>query len=93
MPFAVYILASQRNGTLYVGVTRDLGRRVEQHRAGLGSAFTRRYGVIRLVYAEAFDRAEDAIAREKQVKGWNRAWKLKLIEAANPDWLEISADL
>jgi putative endonuclease len=93
MPFAVYILASKRNGTLYVGVTRDLGWRVDQHRAGAGSAFTRRYGVTRLVYAEAFDQAEDAIAREKQLKGWNRAWKLKLIETTNPNWLELSADL
>ena len=93
MPFSVYILASQRNGTLYIGVTRSLGQRLEQHRAGTGSQFTRRYSVTRLVYAETFDRAEDAIAREKQLKGWNRAWKLKLIEAANPHWLELSADL
>ena len=92
MPFAVYILASQRNGTLYVGVTRDLPRRLEQHKAGAGSVFTRRYGVTRLVYAERFDHAVDAIAREKQLKGWNRAWKLRLIEAANPRWLEIPAD-
>ena len=90
--FAVYILASQRNGTLYIGVTGNLAVRMDQHRAKQGSAFTRRYGVTRLVYVEWFDDPGDAIVREKQLKGWNRAWKIKLIEASNPQWLELPAD-
>ncbi|MHB2168040.1 GIY-YIG nuclease family protein [Alsobacter sp. R-9] len=90
--FAVYILASRRNGTLYIGVTGDLPVRIEQHKARTTPGFTARHGVTTLVYVEWYDRAEDAIAREKQLKGWNRAWKLRLIEAANPEWLELPAD-
>jgi putative endonuclease len=90
--FAVYILASQRNGTLYIGVTRDLVRRVDQHKAKGVPGFTRSYDVTRLVYVERFQTPLDAIAREKQLKGWNRAWKIKLIEQSNPQWLEIPAD-
>jgi putative endonuclease len=90
--YAVYILASRRNGTLYIGVTGDLPARVEQHRAKKTPGFTARYGVTRLVYVEWFDEIDPAIAREKQLKGWNRAWKLKLIEAANPEWIELPAD-
>jgi putative endonuclease len=91
--YAVYILASRRNGTLYIGVTGDLPRRMEQHRAGTTRGFTRRYGVRTLVWFELFADVREAIAREKQLKGWNRAWKLKLIEASNPTWRELSADL
>ena len=87
--FAVYILASRRNGTLYIGVTRDLARRVDQRKARAVPGFTERYGVTRLVYVERYATAADAIAREKQLKGWNRAWKLKLIEAGNPDWNDL----
>ncbi len=90
--FAVYILASQRNGTLYIGVTGNLALRMEQHRSKAVPGFTRRFGVTRLVCVERFDDPRDAIAREKQLKGWNRAWKLKLIEASNPQWLELSVD-
>ena len=90
--FAVYILASKRNGTLYIGVTGNLALRMEQHRSKAVPGFTRRYGVTRLVHVERFDDPRDAIAREKQLKGWNRAWKLKLIEASNPQWLELSVD-
>ncbi len=88
--FAVYILASRRNGTLYIGITRNLPLRIEQHRARSVAGFTKRYGVDRLVHVEWFARAEDAIAREKQLKGWNRAWKLRLIEATNPQWLDLA---
>ncbi len=88
-PYAVYILASGRNGTLYIGVTNDLARRVAQHKACAVPGFTRQYRVTLLVYAERFADVRDAIAREKQLKGWNRAWKLKLIEAGNPDWIDL----
>ncbi len=85
----LYILASQKNGTLYVGVTNRLSRRVEEHRDGRGSEFARRYGVTRLVYAEYFDDSAEAIAQEKRVKHWHRAWKVSLIERANPGWNDL----
>ena len=85
----IYILASRRNGTLYIGVTSDLTRRIWQHKQGVASAFTRRYGVDTLVYAEWFENIEDAIAREKAMKKWRRRWKLELIEAANPNWDDL----
>jgi putative endonuclease len=85
----VYILASKRNGTLYTGVTSDIVARVAQHREGLGGTFTRRYGVTKLVFAEHHDRIEDAIAREKAIKKWRRAWKLELIEQGNPEWHDL----
>lgn len=87
--YYVHMMASRRNGTLYVGVTNDMARRAFEHRAHNGSAFTRRYGVTRLVWMEPYEDISAAIAREKQIKGWNRAWKLKLIEVANPDWLDL----
>ncbi len=89
----VYILASRRNGTLYVGVTSDLALRVHLHRSGEASAFTCRYGVHQLVHAEAFGDVNEAIAREKAIKKWRRAWKLELIEKANPEWRDLSAEL
>ena len=89
----VYVLASSRNGTLYIGVTSDLARRVWEHREGLVEGFTKRYGVTRLVYIDGFDRIEDAIAREKAMKKWNRLWKLDLIERQNPDWSDLYEDL
>jgi putative endonuclease len=85
----VYIMASRRNGTLYTGVTADLARRVLQHREGSGSEFTRRYGCRRLVWYERYERIVDAIAREKQIKAGSRPAKLALIEAMNPDWLDL----
>lgn len=91
-PGFVYILASRRNGTLYVGVTGDLVRRVDEHRRGRVEGFTQEYGVHRLVYVEAHADVRDAIRREKQVKKWNRAWKLRLIEAENPAWRDLYAD-
>lgn len=84
--FFVYILASRRNGTLYVGVTSNLPRRVHEHREGSIEGFTKRYGVKQLVWYEAHDTAESAILREKRLKRWNRAWKTELIEKDNPGW-------
>ncbi|MEM5585330.1 GIY-YIG nuclease family protein [Roseibium sp. AS2] len=91
MPAHVTILASRRNGTLYIGVTTDLPRRMFEHQNGLISGFSTTHGVTRLVYAEEHARIEDAIAREKRLKTWKRAWKLDLIEASNPDWLDLTA--
>ena len=87
--YAVYILASRRNGTLYIGLTSDLVRRIMQHKALAVPGFTRKYNVTMLVYVERFADVHEAIAREKQLKGWNRAWKLKLIERANPTWQDL----
>ncbi|HEY0234024.1 MAG TPA: GIY-YIG nuclease family protein [Afipia sp.] len=88
--FYVYILASARNGTLYVGMTNNVTARLELHRLGHGSEFVKKYGVYRLVYIESHETAADAILREKRIKKWNRAWKLKLIEQDNPDWQDLS---
>ena len=90
---AVYILASRPHGTLYVGVTGDLPRRIHEHRMGLLPGFTRRYGVKLLVYHEAFERITDAIVREKQIKEWRRAWKIELIESMNPGWRDLYDEL
>ena len=88
--YFVYILASRRYGTLYIGVTNNLPARLAQHRAGTGSAFAHKYSVYRLVYVESFERPEDAIAREKQLKRWKREWKIDLIERDNLDWSDLS---
>ena len=85
----VYILASQRNGTLYVGVTNHLVRRVQEHREGLVPGFTRRYRIKSLVYFEVHHDIHAAIAREKRIKRWRRKWKLELIEASNPQWRDL----
>ena len=89
----VYILASDRNGTLYVGVTNDLYRRVMEHREGLVTGFTKHYGVKRLVYFEEYGDIEAAIAREKSMKRWRRAWKLQLIEKSNPQWRDLWVEI
>jgi putative endonuclease len=81
-----YILASQKRGTLYIGVTSDLPARIWQHRNGTTPGFASRYRVFRLVHAQFFDTMEAAIAREKQLKRWHRAWKINLIEEGNPEW-------
>jgi putative endonuclease len=86
---AVYILASKRNGTLYIGVTSNLQKRAWEHKNNLVEGFTRRYGVHRLVYYELHEDMVSAIRREKQIKKWNRAWKLELIERENPDWRDL----
>ena len=85
----IYIMSNRKDGVLYIGVTSDLSRRIVQHREGKGSAFCRRYGLKRLVYAEEHDSIEDAIAREKAMKAWTRAWKIELIEAVNPAWDDL----
>ena len=87
---AVYILASQRNGTLYTGVTSDLFKRIWQHKNQHHHGFTKKYSVHRLVYYEFHHDMTSAITREKQIKKWNRGWKLKLIEEMNPDWKDLS---
>ncbi|NIJ42955.1 putative endonuclease [Parvibaculum indicum] len=89
MSYFVYMPASRKRGTLYIGVTNDLARRVSEHRDGTASAFTRKYRVHRLVYAEAFDEIEDAIRREKAMKEWQRSWKVQLIEKNNPEWGDL----
>ncbi|MEH3046027.1 GIY-YIG nuclease family protein [Sphingomonas adhaesiva] len=89
----VYILASGRAGTLYVGVTSNLLNRLVQHREGLIEGFASRYGAVRLVWFEMADTMEAAITREKQLKKWNRDWKLRLIEESNPSWLDLAIDL
>ena len=89
----VYILASQRNGTLYVGSTTDLSRRVWEHKQQLTPGFTSDYGVNLLVWYEVYDRIIDARHREYTIKRWRRAWKLELIEATNPEWRDLSPDL
>ncbi len=91
--YYVYILASGRNGTLYVGVTNDLGRRLGEHKDKVVPGFTRRYDVDILVWYEIHDDIDIAIAREKQIKGWNRTWKIRLIEKTNPVWNDLAASL
>lgn len=87
--YYVYILASRRNGTLYIGVTNNIGARTFAHKEGRGSIFTGKYGVKTLVHYETFDDVHYAIAREKELKKWRRKWKLDLIESANPDWNDL----
>ena len=89
----VYILASRRNGTLYVGVSADLIRRVWEHRTGAVSSFTRDYAIHTLVVAEFHETMESAILREKRIKKWRRQWKLELIEQANPQWRDLYDEL
>ena len=93
MPYAVYILASRRNGTLYVGVTNDLARRGYQHKTGTGSRFTRKYGVQLLVYCELHDDVRQAIQREKALKSWPRVWKIALIRKTNPYWRDLYPEI
>lgn len=92
-PFFVYILASRKNGTLYTGHTDDLFKRVWEHKEEIRKGFTSRYGVKRLVWFEAHDTRESAVLREKRIKKWNRAWKIKLIEEDNSDWVDLFESL
>ena len=89
MAYYVYILANRKNGTLYVGVTNDLVRRVYEHKEGLAEGFTKHHDVKCLVYFEAHDSVEAAIGREKRLKRWRRDWKISLIERDNPDWVDL----
>jgi putative endonuclease len=85
----VYMMADRYRGGIYTGVTADIASRAYQHRTQHGSKFVKRYGLNRLVYAEQYERIDEAIAREKAIKKWLRAWKIELIEKANPDWLNL----
>jgi putative endonuclease len=89
----VYMLASARYGTLYIGVTSNLVRRVWQHREGVADGFTKKYGVKRLVWYEVHNEIREAITREKQLKQWNRAWKFRLIHEANPRWRDLFEEI
>ena len=93
MAYYVYILASGRNGTVYLGVTNDLVRRIYEHKNKVTRGFTSRYGVGRLVWFEVYDDPENAIAREKEIKKWRRAWKLRLIEQSNSQWIDLYAQI
>ncbi len=88
--YSVYILASGRNGTLYVGMTNNMVRRLNEHKQNLVKGFTKQYSVHKLVYIETTNDVRAAIEREKQLKHWNRVWKLALIEKDNPDWLDLA---
>jgi putative endonuclease len=89
----VYLLASGKHGTLYLGVTNDLVRRVYEHKSKAVPGFTSRYNVVRLVWYECYDDADTAIWREKEVKKWRRDWKIRLIEKDNPDWSDLYASI
>ena len=89
----VYLLASRKQGTLYLGVTNDLARRIYQHKTKTLSGFTSRYDVNRLVWYECYDDPTNAIEREKELKKWRRAWKIDLIEKANPNWKDLYEDI
>ncbi len=89
MPYFVYILASQRHGTLYVGVTNNLVRRIHEHREKLIEGFTAQYNVTRLVWFDQTDSVEEAITHEKKLKRWRREWKMALIEKTNPAWDDL----
>jgi putative endonuclease len=91
--FYVYTLASAPRGALYIGVTNDLCRRVWEHKEGVADGYTKRYWIKRLVYYETLDSADAAIAREKKLKRWRRAWKYDLIEAGNRDWRDLYTDI
>ncbi len=89
MAYYVYMLASRKHGTLYIGVTRDLIRRVYEHKTKVVRGFTAKYGVDRLVWYEIYDDPTNAITREKELKKWRRDWKIRLIEESNPDWADL----
>ena len=91
--FYVYITASNRNGTLYIGMTSDLARRTREHRGSSGSKFTKKYAVKKLVYYEKHECKEDAKEKEKQMKGWKRQWKMRLVDHFNPEWRDLSGDI
>ena len=93
MAFYVYILANKKNGTLYVGMTDDLVKRIWQHRNDMIDGFTKRYGLKMLVWFEAHESRESAFTRERQIKKWNRMWKLELFEKQNPGWRDLWEDL
>jgi len=90
--YFVYILSSKYNGTLYVGITNNLQRRINEHKAGLIKGFTKKYNVNRLMYFETFQNVSEAIKREKNIKKWKRSWKIELIESNNKNWVDLAKD-
>ena len=90
--YYMYILSNKKNGTLYIGMTNDLERRMFEHKHKIIEGFTSKYGLEKLVYFEQFQYVNDAIKREKQLKNWNRSWKIELIETYNKDWNDLSSD-
>ncbi len=93
MAYYVYVLASKKHGTLYIGVTNNIIRRVYEHRQHLVAGFTKQHDVTKLVYFEQFESVEDAIVREKRLKTWKRDWKIRLIEERNPEWVDLFGSL
>lgn len=93
MGYYVYILCSQRNGTLYIGITNNIVRRIYEHKTKMVKGFTEKYEVNKLVYMETYEDVSDAIHREKCLKKWNRSWKIRLIEEINPEWKDLSEGL
>ena len=93
MNCAVYLLASERNGTLYLGVTSDLVKRIYEHKHDLADGFTKKYGIKMLVWFEMTNNISVAITREKQIKKWNRLWKLRLVDQSNPEWRDLYSDI
>lgn len=91
--YYVYILANQKHGVLYIGVTNDLKRRIYEHKNKLNEGFSKKYNTTRLVYIEETNNINDALQREKQLKKWNRAWKIRLIDEYNPEWADLYDDL
>jgi len=91
MTYYVYITTNKPRGTLYTGVTNNILRRSYEHKIAKIASFTKRYRLNKLIYIESFERIEDAIMREKQLKNWHRQWKINLIESVNPDWIDFSA--
>ena len=91
--YFVYIMAKGRNSTFYVGMTSDLPKRVWEHKTGIADGFTKKYGIKNLVYYEVFDDPENAIKREKRLKKWTRAWKMKTIEEMNPNWKDLYEEI
>ena len=90
--YFIYILASAKNGTLYIGMTNGLEKRILQHKEGVSDSFTKKYKIDKLVYYEIFEKPIYAIGREKQLKAWKREWKIALIEKSNPGWIDLSKD-
>jgi len=91
--FHVYIMASRKDGPIYIGITSDLVRRVYQHKNEVYEGFTKRYNIKRLVYVEEYNNFDEAVTREKQLKKWNRAWKIELIEKDNKEWKDLYDEL